>query len=149
MIAAWQQSRHRLSAARIVGWPIHPLQQDPQAWADDATAWRYVCGTIPIPLSDDDVWLPIKAAALPVPVQQLPRCLQGIADLIEHYWLAKRGSRSVSAFRAVIDHLTPHLLERGPLQVGAFLRSAAQAGYPELDYGRWEQRERGWAPSTP
>ena len=71
--------------------------------------------------------------------------LQGIAADLEHYWHAKRGPRSTAAFRAAITQLTPLVLERGPLQIAAFLNAAAQAGYPQLDYGRWEARERGFA----
>jgi hypothetical protein len=144
VVLAWEQSLQRKSAASTVNWPVHPQRQQPGMWADDATAWQLVCRRIPLPLSDDDVWLPIKAADLPLPVRSLPRCLQGIADDLELYWQAKRGPRSAAAFRAAVAQLTPLVLQRGPLRIAAFLHVAAQAGYPLLDVERWEQRERGF-----
>ncbi len=146
VIDAWARSQQRWAASEIVcNTALNPRQRHPEQWADDATAWQLLCNRIPIPLGDDDVWLPVQAADLPLPVHTLPRCLQGIAADLEHYWHAKRGSRSTAAFRAAIAQLTPLVLERGPLQIAAFLNAAAQAGYPQLDYGRWEAHERGFA----
>ena len=146
VVDAWARSQQRWAASEIVcNTAINPRQRHPEQWADDATAWQLLRNRIPIPLGDDDVWLPVQAADLPLPVDRLPRCLQGIAADLEHYWHAKRGPRSTAAFRAAITQLTPLVLERGPLQIAAFLNAAAQAGYPQLDYGRWEARERGFA----
>jgi hypothetical protein len=77
-----------------------------------------------------------------VPVHALPRELQGVADRIEGYWLAKSGSRSRQAFSAMLEELSSVAARAGHQGVSQLLRQATQAGWPTLNAQAWLAQHR-------